>query len=90
MKYAVWQKKLLDGRATERVNLTEDYVFTGYVEADNRRHVERLLASQEDTGGRVAGATRRLLVGDVLVEQESKDAYSYTPTGAWASVKVVL
>lgn len=89
MKYTVWQKKILDGRALERVNLTEDYMLAGTIEADNRRHVERLLSAQPEDGSKVLGTARRMLVGDVLVETVSRAAFIYTPTGAWASVKVV-
>lgn len=88
MKYAVWQKKIYDGRATERVNLFDDYQLVITVEASGRRDVERLLLTQPDPTSKV-GASRRILIGDVLVDQATKEAFIYTPTGAWASVSVV-
>lgn len=87
-KYAVYYKRIADGRAQEYVDLGSDYIYYGEVEAENRRDLERRMMAIPDKESRVAQSTRRLILGDVIIEND-KEAFIYTPTGAWASVKVV-
>lgn len=92
MIYAVYYKRISDGRAPEYVDLGSDYTYYGKVEASNRRDLERIVATRQDPDSRVAGTTRRILIGDVVIESAdgaADKAFIYTPTGAWAEVKVV-
>ena len=85
MKYTVYYRKINNGRAEAMVNLEDDYQRFMVLEVDGRRHVERRLQAMTDVTSRIAGTSRKILVGDVLVEEDGS-AYIYTPTGAWASV----
>lgn len=89
MKYEVWFRTHYDGRAPEAVNLPAEYTKYGVLEASDRRELERKLLNTVDTSTRFTGATRRIRIGDVVVELPSRVAYIYTPTGAWASTKMI-
>ena len=90
MRFEVYYRKVTDGRAPEHVDLSQEYTKGSTLEAINRRAVEQKLFKQFADGSLLAGGTRALAIGDVLIEYGStKQSLIYTLTGAWAQVKLV-
>jgi hypothetical protein len=90
MKFDVYYRKITDGRAPEHVDLRAEYTKGGTVNADNRRGAEYALLQLAASDSKLAGSTRGIKVGDVLVEHGPvKQNLIYTVTGAWALVKLV-
>lgn len=79
MKYVVFFRRVPEGRAREHVDMRE-YINAGQVEGNSLREAERAVRAREDS--------RLIQVGDLLVDHNGV-AWSYTPLGAWAQVKVI-
>ena len=90
MRFEVYYRNVTDGRAPEHVDLGLEYVKGSTLEAVNRRDVEYKLFNQLAKGSALAGGTRALKVGDILIEHgPTKQTLIYTANGAWAQVKLV-
>lgn len=79
MRYAVFFRRVLEGRAREHIDLRE-YDNAGSVDANSLREAERAVRARDDS--------RELTVGDVLIDRLG-DAHTYTPYGAWAKTKII-
>lgn len=89
-RYEVYYRKVNDGRAPERVHLSDEYTRGPTVIAENIRNLEHQLAQMTHSEARIAGVTRKIQVGDVVLDKSSvKRVRIYTATGAWADVQLV-
>lgn len=88
-KFEVYFRRVADNKAPEYVNLSQEYRKGGNIVADNIRRVEHVLATTPEITSNFTGDTRKIQIGDVVVEHGTKNAFIYTVIGAWALVKLI-
>lgn len=91
LRFEIWYKRVINGRAPEYVNLEQDYNFAGILVGKHKRDIEIQLSNNIALVSKSVGKPRAIQVGDVLADMTTIpfQYYIYTPLGSWSLVKVL-